>query len=233
MKIYLVGGAVRDKILGLKSKDLDYSVVSSKDDLDAAYNEMKEYIQSKGEIFLETSDCFTIRARIDNDCGDFVLARKELGYIEGTRKPICIPGSIYDDLERRDFTCNAIAESEDGFYDPFNGIEACKNKILDTPLDPYITFMDDPLRILRALRFHVVKGFIFSERVYQALLTKEEIYKKLFDVDIVSKERVREELLKMFKFDTCKTLNVLLGIFEFENLQNLLGDLWLKPTFEK
>jgi poly(A) polymerase len=149
---YEVGGKVRDEILGLQSKDVDYTVVPS-DSLLEQYTGAEEMFdilvtylrESKFEIFLITPDCFTIRAMFPKDhkysgVADFVMSRKEVGYVPGTRTPIVKPGTLYDDLERRDFTLNALAKDEDGnIIDYFNGIEDLKNGILRTPLPTKVT----------------------------------------------------------------------------------------------
>jgi tRNA nucleotidyltransferase/poly(A) polymerase len=123
---YEVGGCVRDEILGLKSKDIDYVAVPSESllkDVSSAhtmYNILLEFLKSEGfEVFLETPTCFTIRAKFPvghkhKGVADFVMSRKEIGYIPNTRTPIIVPGTLYDDLERRDFTVNALAKDSDG-----------------------------------------------------------------------------------------------------------------------
>jgi tRNA nucleotidyltransferase/poly(A) polymerase len=240
-KFYEVGGKIRDEILGLKSKDVDYVAVPSEsmiEDISSAhtmFNVLEEYLkQERFEIFLSTPECFTVRARFPVDhqyqgVADFVMARKEVGYIEGTRTPIIKPGNLYDDLERRDFTLNALARDSEGtIIDYFNGQEDLKNKILKTPLDIKITFNDDPLRILRAIRFSITKGFIIPNEMW------DEIY--LYDyqnrMGVVSDERIREELFKCLKYNTIETLE---RLRQFPKLTEYIfrnNRLWLKPTFE-
>jgi len=243
MKIYSVGGCVRDELLGKESKDIDFTFVL--DDLNHSVEEgfkiMEDWMKSnKYSIFLSTPKMFTIRARFPKNhihsglTADFVLARKEIGYIEGTRKPILELGTLYDDLARRDFTVNAIAKDENGeLVDPFNGKADLALKILKTPLDPNITMMDDPLRILRAMRFSITKGFEIDNKILWAI-KNPNILEKLKTV--VSSERIREELAKMMKHDTVKTLETIhkfnLLIPGFTELIFSRG-LWLKPTFEK
>ena len=239
---YEVGGKVRDEILGLQSKDVDYTVVPS-DSLLEQYTEAEEMFdilvtylrESKFEIFLITPNCFTIRAMFPKDhkysgVADFVMSRKEVGYVPGTRTPIVKPGTLYDDLERRDFTLNALAKDEDGdIIDYFNGIEDLKNGILRTPLPTKVTFNDDPLRILRAIRFSITKGFKIPEPMFLTILSYDYESK----MGVVSTERIREELLKCFKFDTLKTLRTLneySGLRDYIFKNNLL---WLKPTMEQ
>ena len=235
-KEYLVGGAVRDEILGLSNKDLDYVFVFEELDenqtADECFNEMYQNIQERGEIFLSTPSCYTIRYKDKEtkEVKDVVMARKEVGYVPGTRTPIVKPGTLYDDLERRDFTLNALAKDEDGtIIDYFNGLDHLKFKMLITPLDTNITMNDDPLRLLRALRFSITKGFKISNDIWNELNN--------FDYDekmgVVSTERIREELFKCFKFDTLQTLR---GLDEFQELRDYIFKnnlLWLKPTMEQ
>jgi poly(A) polymerase len=234
-KEYLVGGAVRDEILGLSNKDLDYVFVF--EDLyenqtaEECFNEMYQNIQDRGEIFLSTPSCYTIRYkdRETKEVKDVVMARKEIGYIEGTRTPIIKPGSLYDDLERRDFTLNALAKDEDGkIIDYFNGIEDLKRGYLRTPLETTVTFNDDPLRILRAIRFCITKGFWIGAAM-DGIIQDFDYETKM---GVVSTERIREELYKCFKFDTIQTLRTL---NDYPMLRNYIfrdNNLWLKPTLE-
>lgn len=115
-KFYEVGGKVRDELLGLTNKDIDYVAVPCEEALkenlttcDMFQLLWEHLIAEKFEIFLVTPDCYTIRARFPEGykyqgVADFVMARKEVGYIPGTRTPIVEPGNLYDDLSRRDFT---------------------------------------------------------------------------------------------------------------------------------
>lgn len=135
-------------------------------------------IAEKFEIFLVTPDCYTIRARFPEGykyqgVADFVMARKEVGYIPGTRTPIVEPGNLYDDLLRRDFTINAMAKDPDTgeIIDYFYGKHDITNALIRTPLDPVTTFDDDPLRILRAIRFAVTKRFTIEQTTWQAMVS--------------------------------------------------------------
>jgi tRNA nucleotidyltransferase/poly(A) polymerase len=240
-KFYEVGGCVRDELLGLKSKDIDYVAVPDDGLLevityaDTMFSILETYLRNEGfEIFLITPDCFTIRAKFPKDhkyqgIADFVMARKEVGYIPNTRQPMIVPGTLRDDLIRRDFTLNALAKDEDGnIIDMFDGMWALENKILMTPQDAIKTFDDDALRIIRGVRFSITKGFSMHSDIINAI----EHYDYESKMKVVSTERIREELLKCFKFDTLKTLSELnhfpkLRDYVFRN--NLL---WLKPTTE-
>ena len=239
--MYEVGGKVRDEILEIESKDVDYVAVPGEDllkDVNSAhsmFNILEGYLKEEGfEIFLVTSDCFTIRAKFPqghkySGVADFVMARKEVGYIPGTRTPLVVPGTLYDDLERRDFTLNALAKDDDGnIIDYFGGLEHLRKGYLKTPVDCKITFDDDPLRILRAIRFCITKGFFISP--YMDGVMQDYDYET--KMPVVSVERIREELYKCFKHDTIKTLKTL---HEFPALRNYIfkeNILWLKPTLE-
>jgi tRNA nucleotidyltransferase/poly(A) polymerase len=229
--------------MGLQSKDIDFTFVL--DNLDRTVEEgfqiMTDWLTHKEfTIFLSTPDCFTIRARFPKGdpneglVADFVLARKETGYVEGTRRPILTLGTLHDDLIRRDFTVNAIAIDEDGnLIDPFLGVEDIKKKILITPLDPTITLMDDPLRLLRALRFAITKKFKISQEILDAMKQPELLTKLQLTV---SGERIREEILKMMAADTPNAFR-LLSVMD-DHIPGFLEvifekGLWLKPTFEK
>jgi tRNA nucleotidyltransferase/poly(A) polymerase len=241
-KFYEVGGKVRDEILGLQSKDVDYVAVP-KEELLATVEKAEDMFgilekflkEEKFEIFLVTPDCFTIRAKFPADhkysgVADFVMARKEIGYIPGTRTPIVKPGTLFDDLQRRDFTLNALAKDEEGsIIDFFDGLADLKRNRLKTPLDCKVTFDDDPLRILRAIRFCITKGFWIGP--YMDGVIQDYDYET--KMGVVSTERIREELFKCFKHDTLKTLKTL---HEYPALRNYIfkeGELWLKPTMEQ
>ena len=196
---------------------------------------LESYLHNeKFEIFLSTPDCFTVRAKFPKDhkyqgVADFVMARKEIGYMEGTRTPIVIPGTLKDDLERRDFTVNAMAKDDDGnIIDLFDGMIDLGRMVLVTPLPTQKTFDDDPLRILRAIRFAITKGF--SLKTLDYYINNYDYENKM---GVVSSERIREELLKCFKHDTMDTLDTLndyptLKRYIFENKL-----MWLKPTMEQ
>ena len=240
-KFYEVGGKVRDEILGLQSKDVDYVAVPNDNLLERYKNAHEMFVvletyltNEKFEIFLSTPDCFTVRAKFPKDhkyqgVADFVMARKEIGYVEGTRTPIVVPGTLKDDLERRDFTVNAMAKDENGdIIDLFNGKMDIERMVLITPLPPEQTFNDDPLRILRAIRFAITKGF--SLKFLDYYINNYDYEGKM---GVVSSERIREELYKCFKHDTMDTLDTLndyptLKRYIFENKL-----MWLKPTMEQ
>jgi tRNA nucleotidyltransferase/poly(A) polymerase len=242
-KIFKVGGCVRDQLLGVHSKDIDFTFVLDElgKTVEEGFQGMTEWMTREGfEIFLSTPDCFTIRAKFpkgsENEklVADFVMARKEIGYVEGTRKPILVLGTLEDDLIRRDFTLNAMAEDEDGnLIDLFGGKEDLERRLLRTPLPAKQTMMDDPLRIMRALRFKITKGFSIADDIWLAMM-QPDILDKLRTT--VSPERIREELLKMMKHNTPETIR-LLNLVNTRSIPGFIDlvferGLWLKPTFE-
>lgn len=236
-KEYLVGGSIRDELLGIPSNDRDYTFVfnnrSDFKSVEDAFKRMESILSERGKVFLSTPSCFTVRWK-ENGTGeicDTVLARKEIEYIEGTRRPVVTIGTLEDDLRRRDFTVNAMARNKETgeFVDLFGGQKDLQDRILRTPLDAAISFEDDPLRILRALRFSITKGFKLSEEVIDAIkMFKPSGIKK------VSVERIREEFDKMFYYDTLGTLTFL-RLLESWNLRFYLllfraKNFWLKPS---
>ena len=244
-KIFEIGGCVRDELLGLHTKDIDFTVVIDQRgenlSVDEGWAFMKHFLLNEGfKIFLETKDCFTIRAMFPKGhqheglVADFVMARKEVGYIPGTRKPILELGSLEDDMMRRDFTVNAMAKDENGnIIDLFNGQRHLEWKLLMTPLNPMTTLMDDPLRLLRALRFSITKGFTIDGAVWKAMF-QPNLMDKLENV--VSQERIREEVTKMMKHDTLSSLRLFQEIDKREpRLLEIIfgGNMWLLPSTKK
>jgi poly(A) polymerase len=238
-----IGGKIRDELLGLPSKDIDYVAVPNiekfdkSSDIVSIFEALVSYLNiQRYDIFLLTQECYTIRARFpkghENEgvVADFVLARKEIGYKEGTREPIVVPGTLYDDMQRRDFTVNAMAKNPatGAIIDYFGGTTDLKNKVLRTPIDGRVTFADDPLRLLRAVRFAVTKGFTIGEEINEVLHRFD--YKNKFAV--VSTERIREELHKAFKVNTNMTLYYLNKYYNLSDYIFTKTNLWLKPTTE-
>jgi len=196
---YLIGGFVRDKILGRITKDAD--VVCLGDGIALAQATARLFDPVPSVSFFKNFGTAHIRVRLsgkeeelDIDL-EFVGARKE-SYRQHTRKPEVEPGTFRDDQERRDFTINALAISlNEGDYgklvDPFNGIQDMKDKIIRTPLDPAQTFSDDPLRMMRAIRFATQLGFTIEPAVLAAIRTHAQ------RIRIISRERITDELNKI------------------------------------
>ncbi|UDL16479.1 tRNA nucleotidyltransferase [Microbacterium phage Zooman] len=243
IKLYLVGGAVRDRLLGLPVKDFDYTVVTRSHPYGPhqlasdAFADMREYLLEKGfNIFLETPEYFTIRARFpkghvnEKQTADFVLARFDGPYSDGRRPDYVGAGTLQDDLLRRDFTVNAMAEDEDGnIIDLFDGQFHLGKRLLVAVGDPRDRFLEDALRVFRALRFSITKDFKISSDTRQAMHNVGVLDK----VEEVSVERIREEMHRCFAHDTVRTVSVL--AHEFPELLGVLDrkGIWLKPTLEK
>ena len=158
------------------------------------------------------------------------MSRKEVGVIPGTRKPILELGTLEDDLMRRDFTVNSLCKDEDGkIIDLFEGVYDLKTRVLRTPLDPMITLLDDPLRMLRGLRFSITKGFIIDSKLWDSMLDPRVLDKLK---EVVSHERMREEITKMMKHDTIKSLELLSKIPGLMEIVFSNG-MWLMPTTKK
>lgn len=210
MKTYLVGGAVRDEIMGVKSKDLDYTVVFEDDDLfdvDDPFVFMTEWFENLGyKIFVVTPEFLTIRAQTPDrkETADFVLARKEGSYADGRRPDSVEVGTLMDDLRRRDFTMNAIAKAEDGsLIDPFNGRQDIADGIIRAVGDPFKRLNEDALRAVRALRFAVTKGFKIDPALNDAMDDRNICEKVKWNI---SDERIQQELSKMFRYSTVDSL---------------------------
>jgi len=186
---YVIGGFVRDLFLNRTSKDIDIVVTGS--GIELAENIGKK-IDKEVIVFKNFG---TAMLRYGDWNIEFVGARKE-SYDRNSRKPIVENGTLEDDQNRRDFTINAIAISlQKNNYgeliDPFDGIKDIENKILKTPLNPDITYSDDPLRMMRAIRFATQLNFTIEKNSLDA------IHKNHERIKIVSKERITDELNKI------------------------------------
>lgn len=229
IQIFEVGGSIRDSILGLKTKDRDFTVLTG------SYKEMRDHLLILGaKIFLEKEEYFTIRCHLEPyGASDFVLARKE-GYYEDGRRPskVELASNIKEELNRRDFTCNAIAKdiSTGEIYDYFGGVEDAKNKILRCVGSARERFTEDSLRLARAQRFFITKGFELDNEIKDCLVDKN-ITSLLKNI---SAERIREELDKCFRFDFHKTMKFLQEYpLLWDEFFNDRTKLWLKPTMEE
>ncbi|MCX8056518.1 MAG: CCA tRNA nucleotidyltransferase [Ignavibacteria bacterium] len=193
-EVYAVGGYVRDRILGRERKEIDLLVVG--DGIQFA-NLVKKELKSNELIVYRNFG--TALVKYDDYKIEFVGSRRE-SYTKHSRNPLVEPGTFEDDIRRRDFTINTLAFSinQKNFgeiVDLFNGYEDLKNKIIKTPLDPFITFDDDPLRIMRAIRFATQLKFTIEENTLKAI---EEMRERL---QIVSQERIVDEFFKIMMSD--------------------------------
>ena len=188
---FVVGGYVRDIFLKRESKDIDVVVLGS--GMDLAKNVAKKLGDGVHVAYFKNFGTAMIRFE-DLDI-EFVGARKE-SYRSDSRKPIVESGSLDDDQKRRDFTINAMAIhiTEKNFgelVDPFDGVKDLQDKIIRTPLDPGITFSDDPLRMMRAVRFATQLHFTIEPRALKAIARMKD------RISIVSIERITDELNKI------------------------------------
>ncbi|MEO9532625.1 MAG: HD domain-containing protein [Crocinitomicaceae bacterium] len=194
VSVFVIGGFVRDLILKRPSKDIDFVVLGS--GIDTARKVAEKLNISKVAYYKN----FGTAAFIYDDLEiEFVGARKE-SYKRDSRKPIVENGTLSDDQNRRDFTINALAISlsKSTFgevLDPFNGLEDIKNKIIRTPLEPGQTYSDDPLRMMRAVRFASQLNFNIEAKSFEALKTNAK------RLEIISKERIIAELNKIILSD--------------------------------
>ncbi len=196
VETYVVGGYVRDLLLERPSKDIDFVCIGSGIDL---ANKVAELLpgNSKVSVFKNFGTASLRKGQWELE---FVGARKE-SYNRNSRKPVVEDGTLQDDQNRRDFTINALAISlNEGSFgeliDPFDGITDLNKKMIRTPLDPDVTFSDDPLRIMRAIRFAAQLKYDIEPDTYSSLIKNVE------RLDIISKERISDELNKIILSDT-------------------------------
>lgn len=211
VKIYEVGGCVRDEILGLPTKDIDFVAEAP------SYEALRDYLVDQGfKIHVEKPEFVTIRCGVPKGHllygrtkdADFVLARKDGTYSDGRRPDFVEPGTLMDDLARRDFTVNAIAKNPEtgGYVDPFGGQKDLKTKRLRFVGNPEDRIREDGLRVMRGLRFALTKGLCIADPTWEAL-TSDLAHVMLSKVAV---ERIREELEKMLIFDSEDTVRLLL-----------------------
>lgn len=246
VQAYLVGGAVRDLQLGLKPKDYDFTVEAPN------FKYMLAWLRGLGaEIFLEKEEYGTIRALVPKTfverfvdiapttrkhvvsvAADFVLARKDGYYSDGRRPDTVVAGTLADDLHRRDFTINAMALDRDrNLIDLCQGARDLREGQLRAVGNPVERLTEDALRAVRALRFAITKNLNI-----ETCLADSMHHVRVLDAissGTISRERVREELIRCFKYDTILTLRYLDRFSLLRDAMLSSGDLWLVPTLEK
>lgn len=229
IKTYQVGGCVRDSLLGIQSKDIDYAVEAP------SYEAMVAWIRQRGKIYLEKPEFLTVRAHLaGGEPADYVLCRKDGTYTDGRRPDAVEPGTLLDDLKRRDFTVNAIAFDEETkeYIDPHGGREDLKLGDLRCVGKTKDRFSEDALRMLRAIRFSITKGLTMSGPILDSFYDKELL---ALLRDKISSDRKRDELEKCFRFSTKKTIETLMYLgMETSLLSDIFevpsGKIWLLPT---
>jgi GNAT superfamily N-acetyltransferase len=199
---YEVGGAVRDDFMGIRTDDVDFAVTAP------SYDAMKEHLEAQGfRIFQERPEFATIKAKVPDGhplqertlIADFVLARRDGPSSDGRRPDYTEPGTLEDDLARRDFTVNAIARDIDGnIIDPHGGIADIESRTLRFVGNPMDRVNEDGLRVLRGFRFMVTKQLTPDPETWRAL-TSDIAAERLAGV---SDQRVANELDKMLDYDT-------------------------------
>ena len=193
---YVIGGFVRDYLLGREfKKDIDIVAIGSGIELALKVSEMLPK-KPKVQVFKTYG---TAMLRFEDTEIEFVGARKESYHFE-SRNPVVENGTLEDDQNRRDFTINALAISLNksnygDLLDPFNGLKDLKNKIIKTPLDPDITYSDDPLRMLRGIRFANQLNFEIEEKSLQSIANNKD------RINIITGERIVDELNKILSTD--------------------------------
>lgn len=225
---YVVGGAVRDLFIDAttKPKDIDLCMVAPFEKIESEINRLG------GEVFISKPEYLTVRCKLPKlGAVDIAVARKDGDYTDGRRPDtVELAQSINDDLSRRDATCNAIALNINTgeIIDPFGGASDIKLGVIRAVGDSEKRVREDYLRILRYFRFGITKGFQYDENI-RRLFSRSDI---LLGLNNVSKERIREELHKCFKFNTWLTLEY---FREFPELVNQLfhgKNMWLEPSFK-
>ncbi len=193
IECYVIGGYVRDLILKRPSKDIDIVVVGS--GIAMAKAVARELGKGTSLSVFQTFGTAQVKNKEKEIEIEFVGARKE-SYNKDSRNPIVENGTLEDDQNRRDFTVNALAIrlNEIAFgevIDPFNGLEDMRDMILRTPLDPDITFSDDPLRMLRAIRFATQLQFDIDDETFDAIIRNRK------RIEIITQERIIDEINKI------------------------------------
>lgn len=191
MECYVVGGFVRDIFLERPSTDIDVVVVGKGIEMARAFSKRL----GKGAHLSVYANFGTAQVKYGEHEIEFVGARKE-SYSHDSRNPIVEDGTLEDDQNRRDFTINAMAiclnsERFGELVDPFDGMLDLEDRIISTPLEPGITFSDDPLRMMRCIRFATQLNFYIEDETFQALCDNKE------RIRIISRERINEELNKI------------------------------------
>lgn len=230
IKFFEVGGCLRDKILGITTKDLDYAVEAP------SFDAMKEATKYRGyKIYLETPQYLTIRAHGPDGAADFSLTRSDGLYKDGRRPESVKSATILEDLARRDFTMNAMARNieTNEFLDPHGGLKDIEARIIRAVGNPKDRIEEDKLRALRALRFSITKQMGLDVELHRVIDQLE-----CSDFNGVSTDRIRAELHLILTYLGGRKLSMC-DLFHFLDLLEWPYDLmrergiWFKPTTEQ
>lgn len=244
MNLYLVGGAVREHFLGHTTKDYDFAVEAE------SYDDMRTFLLGRGlRVWQERPEFVTLRGQLERSWlgdfngliqiasnarinADFTLCRAEAMYSDMRHPDTVTPADIYTDLSRRDFTMNAIAIAEEGgTIDPYSGREDITNFIVRAVGDPMHRMREDPLRMLRAIRFATQHGMSFDSNL-RSTLEDPQLCPALASLP---SSRVRDEMNKALRADVWRTLMFLTHWFPTigRTIFQEYPDLWLKMTEEE
>lgn len=232
LNFFEVGGCVRDEMLGLPVKDVDFSVEAP------SFPFMVDALKAQGfKVFQVREEFLTVRAGVPKDSplrertkdADFVMCRADGPSADGRRPDFVTPGTLADDLARRDFTVNAMARTVGGdLVDPFGGEQDLRDGVLRFVGDPMARVTEDGLRVLRGFRFMVTKGFAAEAETWRVLVSPEAAEM----LRCVSVERVRDELDKMFRADTLEAMGLLSALPEATTEAMFRDGLRLAPTLK-
>jgi len=235
MEIFEVGGCLRDGLMGVASKDVDFVVLAP------SFEAMRDRIIEEGfKIHVEKPEFVTIRAGVPKDHplrarthdADFVLARKDSSGSDGRRPDFVEPGTLMEDLARRDFTMNALARDPGNgeLIDPFGGELDIANSLIRFVGDPEDRIREDGLRVMRGFRFAITKDMVLegaTERAMHSNLAVEMLQK-------VSVERIQVELDKMLNHDMEGTMDLMVAHMRRDMRRTILRDrLRLTTTMKK
>lgn len=232
IRVFEVGGTIRDAFLGIQNKDRDFSVEAP------SWEAMREFVHSRAiKVFLEKPEFLTIRALVPDevtgkpDARDFVLCRKDGAYSDGRRPDEVAMGTIFDDLARRDFTVNAMARdvASGEILDPHGGQSDLSVRLLRCVGSAEVRFDEDALRILRAVRFIITKGLKPDQEIRDVLRSGTWAERLI----AVSVERIREEMLKCFRYDTPATLRLLHSMNDAYTDVIFSQGMWLEPSLKE
>jgi len=231
IKMFEVGGCVRDDLMGIPTKDIDFAVIAP------SFQAMRSHLVAEGFVLhVEHPEFVTIRAGVPKGHvlrertrdADFVLARKDSAGSDGRRPDFVEPGTLADDLARRDFTVNAMARDPltGDLIDPHGGQDDLRNGVLRFVGNPSERIAEDGLRVLRGLRFCITKGLEPTVDTWDALCSRDAARM----LGLVSAERVRDEVERMMVHNTLGTLDLMADIPALTRLHIFRDGLRLSAT---